>query len=408
MTARMILLLLLVAAFAAPAEAQQSLIARGEALVIAGDCGSCHTKEGGKPFAGGTALKTAFGTIYAPNITFDKDTGIGSWTEADLYSALHRGIDDEGNHLYPAMPYNYYTRLPESDVRAIYAYLKSLPPVHHDVKDPDFSWPFSWRPLMAVWNWLFFEEGPYKPNSSRSAQWNRGAFLVEALGHCGACHTPQNFLGAPQGNRVLQGNQIEQWFAPSLTGNKRDGLGQWSAAQIVQFLKTGGNTRTGAYGPMDEVVSHSTAKMDYGDLAAIATYLKSLPSANVEQKAEMPPDKTMRLGERIFGNACAECHTQNGHETNAPFASLYGNSAVQAPNPASVIHVILSGTHAMKNNPLPTGQAMPAFAAKLNDNQIANVATYIRNAWGNAAAPVSASDVSEIRKAIAEPGKDED
>lgn len=406
--ARFLIFLLLAAALVAPAEAQQSLIARGQALVIAADCSSCHTKEGGKPFAGGTALQTAFGTIYAPNITFDKDTGIGSWTEADFYSALHRGIDDEGNHLYPAMPYNYYTRLPENDVRAIYAYLKSLPPVHHEVKDPDLSWPFSWRPLIAVWNWLFFKEGEYRPDPRQSVRWNRGAFLVEALGHCGACHTPQNFLGAPQTSRLLQGNEFEHWFAPSLTGSNRDGLGQWTRAQIVQFLKTGGNLRTGAYGPMDDVISNSTSKMNYGDLAAIATYLKSLPPAKSRQSSEMPPGDVMRKGERIFGNDCAECHTESGHASNAPFASLYGNSAVQAPNPASIIHVILTGTHAMKTNRLPTGQAMPAFASKLKDHQIADVATYIRNAWGNSAPPVSEGEVSELRKAVSKRDEDED
>ena len=381
------------------AYSRQSVISRGRYLAAAADCSACHTKPGAQPFAGGEAVPTPFGTIYAPNITFDDATGIGSWTEQDFYRALHSGIDDEGNHLYPAMPYNYYTRMPASDVAAIYAYLKTVAPVHHDVRGPDLAWPFSWRWLMTFWDWVFFDEGTFQPASGKPAAWNRGAYLVNGPGHCGACHTPSNWFGAPETDRTLQGNETDNWFAPMLTGNARRGIGRWTERDIVAFLKTGGTRETGAYGPMTDVVEDSTSKLTDADLMDIAKYLKSLPAAQTAQP-ESPGGQMMAAGKQIFDAQCAACHTMDGDGIASTFPSLKGNAVVQSDDPASAIHVVLTGVQAARTRDRPTGHAMPAFDWKLTDPEVAAVVTYIRNGWGNAASPVSASDVSNLRQAI--------
>ncbi|MGH6878953.1 MAG: c-type cytochrome [Rhizomicrobium sp.] len=392
------LFLVLSASGAADAYPRQADIARGHYLAIASDCMSCHTDANHPPFSGNRAVPTPFGSIWSSNITPDRETGIGEWTERDFYRALHDGLGKDGRHLYPAMPYPWYTKLPRADVDAIFAYLKTLPEISSRTRTPALPWPLSWRFSMTFWDWLFFHEADYKPDVHRDAQWNRGAFLAEGPGHCGACHTPKNFLGASTG-AFLHGGVFDSWFAPMLAANPRDGLGSWTGADLVRFLKTGRNAKTAAFGPMSEVVADSTRYMTDGDLAAIATFLKSQGTVH-ESSPPTPKDDVMRAGGQIFAAQCSACHQAGGQGERFEFASLRGSANAQSRNPDTVIRAILTGVRAVSTARRPTGFSMPAFDWKLNDAQIAAVATYIGNAWGNAAPAVSAGAVGSLRKAV--------
>ncbi len=379
---------------------EHAAIERGRYLVAAGDCAACHTAEGGKPFAGGRPVPTPFGTIYSTNITPDRETGIGEWSPEDFYRAMHEGKDKQGRHLYPAFPYPWYTKLAREDVDAIKAYLDALPPVRQENRKTALPWPLSVREVMAGWNELFFKEGEYQPDSSQSAQWNRGAYLVEGLGHCGACHTPKNALGGPKRHRTLEGGYGENWYATSLTKDVRDGLGNWSLDEIVQYLKTGSNAKGAATGPMAEVVENSTQHLSEADLRAIATYLKSVPEQ--KQKAKGPGDDRQRLarGEAIYIDQCAGCHMENGEGQRNAFPPLRGNAVVQSKDPDTMLHMVLAGARVAATRGNPSGLAMPAFDWKLTDQDVADLATYLRGAWGNRAAPVPASDVKKVRKSV--------
>src|SRR6185312_4962904 len=232
---------------------------RGRYLVAAGDCQDCHTKAGGQPFAGDRAIQTPFGVIYSSNITPDHDTGIGAWSDDQFYRAMHQGIAANGDRLYPAFPYPWYTKVTREDTLAIRAYLNTLDPVRAEPPPNKLDWPLSYREVMRGWNELFLKEGEFSPDPKKSPEWNRGAYLVEGLGHCGACHTPTNFLGAAKTSERLQGGTLQDWYAPDLADDLRSGLGSWSDADIVAFLKTGRNDRTAAYGPMAEVITYSTS-----------------------------------------------------------------------------------------------------------------------------------------------------
>ena len=258
------------------------LVKRGEYLARAGDCVACHTAPGGRPFAGGRAIDTGFGLVYTPNITPDKATGIGGWSDDDFWRAMHEGRDDEGRHLYPAFPYPWFTKVSRADVRAIKAYLDSLAPVHQPNRPPQLDWWVSWRALMGPWNVLNFDAGEYRADPTKSAQWNRGAYLVQGLGHCGDCHTPKRTFGGPERSRALEGGSWLGWYAPPLAGAGR-GLRDWSRDEIVEFLKTGSTARTASLGRMSEVVEHSTSHFSDDDLRAVATYLKELPAARVDR-----------------------------------------------------------------------------------------------------------------------------
>ena len=285
-------------------------------------------------------------------------------------------------------------------MRAIKAYLDVLPPTRQENRKPDLPWPLSVRAGMAVWNALYFHEGAYRPDAGKSAAWNRGAYLVEGLGHCGACHTPKNLLGAPKTGEHLEGGYGEHWYAMSLTRDVRDGLGAWSPQEIAEYLKTGSNARAAAAGPMAEVVQNSTQHLTDTDLAAIATYLKDVPAkrttetaraANVDQSA-------MSRGQALYLDHCTGCHMGNGEGLAQVFPPLKNTAAVQADDPATVLEAIVSGAHVVATKDKPTGLAMPAFGWKLSDDDIADLATYIRNAWGNHASPVSARQVSKVRE----------
>ncbi len=388
-------------------ETSHGSIERGRYLVAAGDCAACHTDEGGKPFAGGRAVPTPFGTIYSTNITPDGETGIGHWTSDDFYRAMHEGIAPGGKHLYPAFPYPWYTKLTRQDVDDIRTFLATIPPVKQDDKAPDLPWPFSVREVMAGWNALYFKEGTFGSNPQKSAEWNLGAYLVEGLGHCGACHSPKNFAGAPKHDKAFQGGYGENWYATSLGGDLHDGLGQWSTDDIVQYLKTGANKRAAAFGPMGEVVHDSTQHLDDKDLHAIAVYLKDLPphetpattNAATDNKK---PDNAERLarGRGVYLDDCAGCHMDNGEGLAGIFPPLKGNNVVQANDPETVVHIILSGEKTAVTKENPTGFAMPAFDWKLSDNQIADLVTYLRSAWGNRGDPLDAGKVAQTRGTV--------
>ncbi|MCX7513267.1 c-type cytochrome [Frateuria hangzhouensis] len=374
-------------------------ISRGRYLVHAGDCKACHTAPGGAPFAGDRAIPTPFGTIYSSNITPDPETGIGRWTDEDFYRAMHEGIDRLGNHLYPAFPYPWYTRMSRDDVRAIKAYLDTLAPVRQNHRENELPWPLGQRGVLAVWNGMFFDEGTYRPDPDRSAQWNRGAYLVKGPGHCGACHSDKNLAGATDEDDPLTGGFAEHAFAPNLAGGIRDGLGTWTGQDIVQYLRTGRNGRTAAAGPMAEVIEQSTQYLSKPDLEAIAVYLKSLPATKDASVASVDKD-TLGRGAALYVDNCAGCHLGEGQGELGAFPPLRKSTAVQAQSADTLIGVILNGARIPRTEAEPTGLAMQGFADHLDDAQIATLTTYIRNAWGNHAEAVDAGHVEDLRETL--------
>jgi mono/diheme cytochrome c family protein len=375
-------------------------IERGRYLATVGDCAACHTLPGsGHDFAGGRSIETPFGQLVAPNITPDPQTGIGAWTDDEFVNALTKGTGRNGTHLYPAMPFTYYTKLTRGDALAIRAYLNTLPAVHNPIKSNQLPFPVNIRAAMAAWDVLFFTPGSFKPVAGKSDEWNRGAYLVEGLGHCGMCHTPKNFLGADKTSERLQGYALQGWFAPNITNDSPRGLGSWSIGDIVDYLKSGHNSFGAATGPMSETLNLSTSHMNDADLKAIAVYLKDQPGQ--QQSASSDPDqKTMALGAQVYADECSGCHTTNGKGISGMFPSLNGSAAVRQADPASLLHVVLRGARSVGTDKAPTAPAMPAFGWILKDDQVAAVLTYIRNAWGNSAPPVTASEVGKARKAL--------
>jgi mono/diheme cytochrome c family protein len=371
----------------------------GRYLVRAGDCMSCHTAAGGAPFAGGRAVPTPFGTIYSTNITPDPDTGIGDWSAQDFYRAMHEGISRDGHHLYPAFPYPWFTRLSRDDVRDIKAYLDTRPPVRQDNKSTKLPWPLSMRAAMAVWNGMYFDEGTYHDDPRHSAQWNRGAYLVRGAGHCSACHGDKNFAGAVDEDHPLDGGFAEHMYAPALTGAKRDGLGRWSEQDIVDYLGSGRNAITTAGGAMAEVVSQSTQYLSEADRRAIAVYLKSLPIPAQKDIASADAD-VMKQGAALYIDNCEGCHLRGGTGMAGVFPPLKNSSAIQAAKPDTLISVVLRGDRVPATRADPTGLAMPAFADKLDDAEVAELVTYIRNAWGNRAGSVATDDVHDLRSTL--------
>jgi mono/diheme cytochrome c family protein len=377
-------------------------IEHGRYLADLGDCAGCHTEPGGKPYAGGLALATPFGKLLTPNLTPDRETGIGAWSDDDFVNALLNGRGHGGQRLYPAMPYPYYTKMSRADVLAIRVYLDTLEPVQHDVASNQLPFPYNIRTSLAVWDWLFFTPGRFQPSPDQSAEWNRGAFLVEGPGHCGVCHTAKNSLGGDKTSGALQGGVLQGWFAPNLTGDAHSGLGGWSVEDVVEYLKTGRNRFTAATGPMSEVIVDSTARLHEVDLRAIATYLKSLPGQNEAATAVPDSQPAMRAGQAIFSDQCKACHSPSGDGVPKMFPALKQSASVQAQNPVNLIRIVLQGARATATDAAPTAPAMPAFDWKLSDDEVGAVLTYIRNSWGNAAAAVSGNDVKTQRQSLAD------
>jgi mono/diheme cytochrome c family protein len=381
------------------AEPSAEIIARGKALTNAGDCESCHTADPAKPFAGGKRIDTPFGGIYSPNLTPDRDTGLGAWSDQEFYRALRYGVARDGSRYYPAFPYPNFTKLIRDDILAIRAYLATLTPVRNTPKPPELRWPLNYRAVMRVWNFMFFKPGILMPDQSKSAAWNRGRYLVEGAAHCGACHTPKNMLGADKRGQRFAGGQVDGMFAPRLDGAERSGLKSWSADDIAEYLQSGRNGRSHAGELMSEVVVNSTSKMSDADVRAIAVYLKDLPAGPPEPAVSPPPPAQMADGEKLYRGACVACHELDGSSAPRIYPPLPANANLQSADPLSTLRVILDGALTVTTPRAPNSGSMPAYAAKWSDQEIADVTTYIRNSWGNAASAVTADQVAKARKA---------
>lgn len=378
-----------------------ALIARGEYLATAGDCRVCHTAPGGRPYAGGRSVATPFGDIPSPNITPDNATGIGQWRFEDFWRALHSGIGQDGRLLYPAFTYTAFTKVRADDALAIFAYLRSLPAVNQPSGRPNLRFPYSVRDVLIGWRLLYFHEGQYVADPGRSAQWNRGAYLVQGLGHCKECHDARNALGALSGHKPLSGGEMpaQNWYAPDLSTRQNGGLQGWSPADIVELLKTGQSRQGVAFGPMAEVVTESTQHLTDDDLQAIATYLQSLPARTAAAAPdEAFHDKTLLdQGEKIYAQQCASCHLQDGSGVAGIYPPLNGNASVTEPVGVNATRVVLLGGFSPGTAANPRPYSMPPFAQQLSDADVAAVVSYIRQAWSNHAPVVQERDVGKYR-----------
>lgn len=399
----------------APVTASAELIERGAYLARAGNCIGCHTTRGGADYAGGRAIQTPFGTIHSTNITPDEATGIGGWSADDFWRALHNGKSKDGSLLYPAFPFPNYSKVTRDDADAMYAYFRTVKPVSQENREPDLHFPFNHRILLAGWRALFFRPGehrPYQPEPAQSAEWNRGAYLVQGLGHCNACHAPRNALGATEPGSKLSGALIPMlnWYAASLTGETGDGLGHWEVEDLVDLLKTGVSMRGTASGPMAEVVRDSLQHLSDSDVRAMAVYLKSLPQSApesvtegvAESATEAPPatqknQDTLKLGANLYEEHCVDCHKANGEGEPPHFPPLAGNRALTLASPANPIRAVLHGGYppSTAGNPYPFG--MPPFGNQFSDEEAAAVLSFIRNAWGNKGEMITAGQVNRYR-----------
>ena len=379
-------------------------VARGAYLARAGNCAACHTDRGGADMAGGKAIATPFGTVYASNLTPDARTGIGTWSPAQFWRAMHNGRSADGHLLYPAFPYPNFTEITRADSDALFAWLRAQVPVAQANRPHALRFPYNLQASLAVWRALFFSPGVYQPVAERSATWNRGAYLVRSLGHCAACHSPRNAFGATRDSLELSGGLIplQNWYAPSLASSAEAGVADWSSQDVAALLKTGMTARGAALGPMAEVVFRSTQHLDDADIAAMAEFLKSLPQAPARHVEVAKLDKDVAShGAALYKNHCAACHGASGEGGAGPdgivYVPLAGNRKVLLDSPANLVHIIVNGGFppTTPGNPRPFG--MPPFGPVLKDSEIAVLATYIRGEWGNAAPPVSALDVLEGR-----------
>ncbi|AXQ29404.1 cytochrome c [Solimonas sp. K1W22B-7] len=377
---------------------------RGRYLVRVGDCMACHTRQGGADYAGGRAIPTPFGTFYSPNLTPDNETGLGEWSADDFWKALHEGRSRDGSLLYPSFPYTNYTRLTRDDSDAMFAYLKGLPPVSEPRREHRLEFPYNYRLLLVGWRALFFRPGVYQPDGARDAQWNRGAYLVQGLGHCSACHEARNALGAVQSRDNPAGGLVLNWYAPALAAPAEAGVQDWPQEEIVALLRDGVAPRASTLGPMAEVVYESLQHASAEDLGAMATYLKSLaptrPPATrgVIQVRAQAVDHMAKRGAAIYTEHCANCHGEAGEGAPPMAPALRGNRAVTMESAVNPIRAILFGGYApgTAGNPRPFG--MPPFGSTLSNEQIADVLTYTRGAWGNQGRPVSAAEVGLNRQ----------
>jgi len=390
------------------ANAETLLIQKGEYLARAGDCVACHTNPEGKEFAGGRPMPTPFGALYSPNITPDEETGIGAWSSDEFYRMMHSGVSRDGSLLYPAMPFASYTKVTRADSDAIYAYLMSVQPVKQKNRPHELRFPFNKRELLIGWRTLYFKEGEYQPDPKQSEQWNRGAYLVEGLGHCSMCHTAINALGGSKESKEFEGGMIpnQNWYAPSLTSNREAGLGDWELKDIADLLQVGVSKRATVYGPMAEVVYNSLQYMTDADAEAMAVYLKSLPKRDADalptSQARLVQPSIMEGGRKIYEQQCSICHGGDGKGHPPAYPPLAGNTSITMASPVNSIRMVLNGGYApgTKKNPRPHG--MPPFSHILDDEQVAAVVTYIRVAWENSGAPVAPAQVPELRKLLPE------
>jgi mono/diheme cytochrome c family protein len=403
---------------ATAAAPDSAMVQRGAYLARAGNCMTCHTARGGASYAGGRGIVTPFGTVYTSNLTPDDATGIGSWSPTHFWRAMHNGRSKDGRLLYPAFPYTNYTQVTREDSDALLAYLKSLTPVAQANQAHAIRFPYQSQAALAVWRALYFSPGTYKPDATRNAAWNRGAYLVNGLGHCSACHTARNALGATDGLNLAGGLiPIQNWYAPSLTSPHEAGVGDWSEQDIVRLLKDGVSPRAAVNGPMTEVVLGSTQYLNPQDLSAMAQFLKSLqatvvpgantPPTNASDSAVMTtspttpvaavPSAAAARGAQLYEQHCAQCHGDNGKGVPNAYPALAGNRAVLMSQTSNLVQVVLNGGYApaTQGNPRPFG--MPPFVLVLDDSDIAAVLTHVRSSWGNQASMVSPLEVNRIR-----------
>ncbi len=405
-------MVLIAAIFASIAQAAQAdtPAERGKYLALLGDCLGCHTAVTGAPMSGGRAMDTPFGKLYTTNITPDSDTGIGRYTFEQFDRAMRKGIAADGHHLYPAMPYPSYAKMSREDMQDLFAYLQQgVAAVKQTNKPSDMHWPFSMRWGLAIWNWLFLDNTPFTPDTAKDAAWNRGAYLVQSLGHCGVCHTPRGIGfqeksmsdAGPKGSHYLSGATIESWRALNLRTKR-------AVEDTVQYLKTGQNRFATASGSMVEVIHHSTQHFSDTDLAAIAAYLRGLPGTTAsKEQPGMPAAQTAAVPAQLFttrgglgyAQFCVTCHQQTGEKVSDIFPPLLRNPAVADDDPVTLIHITLSGWKSPETVAHPRGYTMPSFN-QLSDQEIAEILTFVRAAWGNRTDTVSTSQVSKVRKAL--------
>jgi mono/diheme cytochrome c family protein len=416
-----VLVALLVVGVVSAANAQPAVtpIDKGEYLARAGDCIACHSVRGGKAFAGGLRMGTPMGVIYSTNITPDPDTGIGKYTLIDFDHAVRGGIAKDGHHLYPAMPYPSYAKISDQDLVALYTFfMKSVPSVKQENKPNEIPWYLRARWPLGLWNAVFAPRSVYLPRREHDAVWNRGAYLVEGLGHCGACHTPRGWAFAEKtlddsSSDYLQGAELDAWSAPNLRGDLRTGLGTWSQDDIAAFLKSGHNDKGVAFGSMLDVVNNSTPYLSDEDIRAMAVFLKSLPAAAPETAVaydgsatkELESGKPKRAGAAIYLGACAACHGTDGKGQPPFMPPLAGNPAVLDANPSSLINLVLNGADPLVVKGVPDAYRMPQFRVQLNDESIAAVLSFVRGAWGNGAAAVKIDQVTQLRP-VTDPSSD--
>lgn len=394
--------------------ASSDLVKRGEYLARAGDCVACHTADKTRPYAGGLAINTPVGTIVTPNITPDSDTGIGRWSDADFLRAMHEGVGKSGERLYPAFPYVEYTKVTDQDVLAMRAYLNTLTPIHYTPPGNSLTFPFNQRWLMVFWNLFNFTEGRFVPDPKQSAEWNRGAYLVQGLAHCEECHTPRNFMQGLKSNSRFSGEVQAGWHAYNITPDKNSGVGNWRDGELVSYLSTGAAPgRANAAGPMAEVVSDSTQYLTRVDLGSIVTYLRSAPPISGgevrarDQWGHPAADDVTALrgttintvnGAQLFVANCATCHSWTGQGVGASapgaYPSLIHNSAVGASDANNLAMVIL---HGVSRTTKEADVLMPAFGSQLNDAQVAAVTNYVTKQFGNPQSIVTADQVTKLR-----------
>ena len=378
-------------------------VEEGRYLANAGNCAACHTTETGQPYAGGVEFPTPFGMLYSTNITTDKETGIGSWSFEEFYTAMKQGVRPDGSHLYPAFPYTNFTRMTDEDIASLYLYLQTVEPVNAPPEVNALNFPYNQRFLLSAWKALFHTAETYVADPTRSAEWNRGAYLVEGPGHCGACHTPRNALGAERASQALTGGDYQdkvkfgyyrEWSGVNLTPHPV-GLATWGIDDIVDYLKDGVSGNAVVHGPMIDVVMNSTRHLTDADLRAMATYLKGIP-ANAQKPGPMPGKETMRAGEVIYTVHCGSCHLPTGKGDAGLGVPLAGNPTVQATNASSLINVILYGPH-LPERLVVDRSGMKMFGKRLSDKDIANVASYVRSSFGNRAGRVTPEQVNRQR-----------
>lgn len=368
----------------------------GEYVAKAGDCTACHTAPGGKELAGGMKFPTPVGDIYATNITPDKQHGIGDYSFDEFDRAMRQGVAKDGHRLYPAMPYTSYAKMSEQDMRALYDYLMHEVPAQNTAnRESDISWPLSMRWPLAVWNQLFHEDKPYQPDNGQSAQWNRGAYLVQGLGHCGSCHTPRGWAMQEKGldsktPEFLTGAELDGWYAPGLRGLKQN--------EVVALLKSGRSQHAAVAGPMSDVVAHSTQYLSDDDLNGIAIYLHGLMDETAKPTATTAvPEAIMASGRHTYAMYCSTCHGNKGEGSDNVIPALAGNLSVTAENPLTALRVVMEGAHTPITQQA-TAITMPGYDWILNDQETADLMSYLRGSWGNQAAPVTAVQVQEARK----------